>query len=38
MPSPFDVAEGDVRISGAIATVDTTTGKAVEIRRMQVKA
>lgn len=37
MPTTFDVAEGDVRISGAIATIDAATGKAVEIKRIVVK-
>ncbi len=36
MPATFDVAENDVRISGAIATVDTETGKATAIERFQV--
>lgn len=34
MPTPFDVAENDVRISGAVATVDSETGKAEGIRRI----
>lgn len=37
MPTTFDVAEGDVRISGAIATIDASTGKAVDIKRIVVK-
>lgn len=37
MPTPFDVAEKDVRISGAIATVDTETGLASAIERFQAR-
>ncbi|MBI5360135.1 MAG: TIGR00282 family metallophosphoesterase [Planctomycetes bacterium] len=37
MPTTFDVAEGDVRISGAIAAIDAATGKAIEIKRIVVK-
>ncbi len=33
IPSSFDVAEGDPRLSGAIVEVDTATKKAVSIRR-----
>ncbi|MFH1024030.1 MAG: TIGR00282 family metallophosphoesterase [Planctomycetota bacterium] len=36
MPSPFDVAEKDVRISGAVATIDVDTGRAVDIKRVQI--
>ena len=38
MPTTFDVADGDVRISGAIASIDASTGKAVEIKRISVKS
>lgn len=34
MPAPFDVAEGDVRICGAVATVDSESGQADSIRRV----
>ncbi len=37
MPSSFDVATGDVRLSGAIVDVDDATGLATAIRRMQWK-
>ena len=36
MPAPFDVATGDVRICGAIATVNVETGRAVEIERITI--
>ena len=35
-PVPFDVAKGDVQISGVIIEVDRKTGKAVSIRRIKV--
>jgi hypothetical protein len=34
MPAPFEVAERDARLSGAIVTVDTDTGRARSIRRV----
>jgi len=34
MPAPFDVATGDVRLCGALATIDAETGRATEIRRV----
>jgi metallophosphoesterase (TIGR00282 family) len=37
VPSSFDVAAGDVRLSGAIVDVDAATGRASAIRRIQVK-
>jgi metallophosphoesterase (TIGR00282 family) len=37
VPSSFDVANGDVRLSGAIVDVDDVTGKATAIRRVQWK-
>jgi metallophosphoesterase (TIGR00282 family) len=37
VPTMFDVATGDVRLSGAIVDVDPTTGKATAIKRMMVK-
>ncbi|MDQ7778165.1 MAG: TIGR00282 family metallophosphoesterase [Planctomycetota bacterium] len=36
MPSHFEVATDDVRISGAIATIDTATGRASAIKRVHV--
>jgi len=35
MPFPFDVAKGDVRISGALVTFDPETGRAECIERIQ---
>jgi metallophosphoesterase (TIGR00282 family) len=37
VPTPFDVATGDVRLGGAIVDVDASTGKATAIRRVAVK-
>jgi metallophosphoesterase (TIGR00282 family) len=34
LPTPFDVAEGDVRLGGAIVEIDAATGKATAIRRV----
>lgn len=34
VPSSFDVATGDPRLGGAIVEVDSTTGKAMAIRRL----
>jgi len=34
VPTPFDVATGDVRICGAVVDVDAATGKATAIRRV----
>jgi metallophosphoesterase (TIGR00282 family) len=34
LPTPFDVAEGDVRLAGAIVDVDPATGQAISIRRV----
>jgi 2',3'-cyclic-nucleotide 2'-phosphodiesterase len=36
MPHSFDVAVGDVRLCGALAEVDTETGRAVSIERVEV--
>jgi metallophosphoesterase (TIGR00282 family) len=36
VPTPFDVAEKDVRLGGAIVEVDATTGQATAIRRIMV--
>jgi metallophosphoesterase (TIGR00282 family) len=35
VPSSFDVANGDVRLSGAIVDMDDASGKATAIRRVQ---
>jgi metallophosphoesterase (TIGR00282 family) len=37
MPNPFDVATGDVRMCGAIAEIDSETGRAISIERIEVK-
>jgi hypothetical protein len=37
MPHPFDVATGDVRLCGALAEIDSETGKAISIERIEVK-
>ena len=34
VPTPFDVAEGDLRLAGAIVEVDAATGRATAIRRV----
>ena len=34
LPAPFPVAKGEVRICGALVSVDETTGKAVAISRV----
>ncbi|MEX2142063.1 MAG: TIGR00282 family metallophosphoesterase [Pirellulales bacterium] len=36
-PSHFEVATGDVRLNGSIVEIDPATGKAVSIRRCQVR-
>jgi metallophosphoesterase (TIGR00282 family) len=36
VPARFDVATGDVRLSGIVVTVDERTGRATEIARIQV--
>jgi calcineurin-like phosphoesterase len=36
MPAPFDVAVGDVRLCGALVEVDTDTGKAISIERIEI--
>ncbi len=35
MPAPFDVAKEDVRIAGAVVTLDSATGRATGIERVQ---
>ena len=37
MPHSFDVAKGDVRISGALVTFDEQTGRAGSIERIQIR-
>lgn len=37
MPHPFEVATGDVRMCGALVEIDTETGKAISIERIEVK-
>jgi len=36
MPVPFDIATGDVRLCGALATIDLDTGRATHIERVEV--
>ena len=38
VPTPFDVATGDVRLGGAIVEIEPTTGHAKSIRRVSVPA
>jgi len=37
MPQPFDVATGDVRMCGVIADIDSETGRALSIERIEIK-
>ena len=37
MPARFDVADGDPRMMGVLVSVDSTTGKALSIERIEVK-
>jgi hypothetical protein len=37
MPTPFDVADHDVRICGALVEIDETTGRALSIQRVEVR-
>ena len=37
IPTAFDVATGDVRLSGTIVDVDATTGRATAIRRLMLR-
>ena len=37
MPTPFDVATGDVRMCGVLADIDPETGRALSIERIEVK-
>jgi metallophosphoesterase (TIGR00282 family) len=36
LPAPFDVAEGDVRLGGAIVEIDAASGRATAIRRVMI--
>jgi calcineurin-like phosphoesterase len=38
VPTPFDVAVGDVRMAGSIVDVDAATGRATAIRRITINA
>jgi metallophosphoesterase (TIGR00282 family) len=38
VPAPFDVATGDLRVSGVIVTIETTTGLATQIERVSLTA
>jgi metallophosphoesterase (TIGR00282 family) len=38
LPNPFDVAEGDVKLCGVVAQVESTTGRATHIERISVSA
>lgn len=38
MPAPFDVAEGDPRVCGAMIEIDEKTGRATAIERIELKA
>lgn len=38
VPAPFDVADGDVRLSGAIVGIDAQTGRATHIERIVIRA
>jgi metallophosphoesterase (TIGR00282 family) len=38
LPAPFDVAEGDVRLCGIRVQVESTTGKATHIERVNIPA
>ncbi len=37
MPHPFDVATGDVRLCGALAEIDSETGRALSIERLEIQ-
>jgi len=37
MPISFDVATGDVRLCGALAEIDETTGRALSIERIEMQ-
>ena len=35
MPTKFEIASGDVRLHGALLTLDPATGKALKIKRIE---
>jgi metallophosphoesterase (TIGR00282 family) len=37
LPTPFDVAKGDIRLNGAVVEVNPTSGKAISIERLEVR-
>ena len=37
MPTKFDIAEKDIRINGAKIVVDTKTGRAESIKRVEIR-
>ena len=37
MPAHFEVATGDVRLCGALATVDSENGRALDIKRVEIR-
>jgi metallophosphoesterase (TIGR00282 family) len=37
MPQPFDVATGDVRLCGVLSEIDTETGRALSVERIEVQ-
>jgi metallophosphoesterase (TIGR00282 family) len=37
MPHPFEIATGDVRLSGALAEIDELTGRAISMERVEVR-
>ena len=37
MPTPFEIATGDVRMCGLLAEVDPETGKAISAERIEVQ-
>jgi hypothetical protein len=37
MPHPFEIATGDVRLCGALAEIDTETGRALTMERIEVR-
>jgi metallophosphoesterase (TIGR00282 family) len=37
VPSPFDVAEGDPRLAGAVVDIDPENGRATAVRRLMVR-
>jgi len=37
MPAHFEVATGDVRLCGALATIDSGSGRALEVKRVVIR-